>query len=109
MLDGLSEYPQTKWPTWSNDGRSIVFERYNGPYSLLTRLTAADLQVSSFAIGTLPGLSSDGTQVVMKKEDPEKLIPVPGQPRVVRQRDVQAALTERSVLYQLIPGQRIRR
>ena len=44
----------------------------------------------------------------MNKEDPEKLIPVPGQPRAVRQRDVQAALTERSVLYQLIPGQRIR-
>ena len=45
----------------------------------------------------------------MKKEDPEELIPVPGQPRAVSQRDVQAALTERSVLYQLIPGQRIRR
>ena len=61
MLEGLSEYPQTKWPTWSNDGRSIVFNQYNGQDWLLTTLTVADLQVSSFAIGTLPGLSPDGT------------------------------------------------
>jgi hypothetical protein len=62
------EYTQTKWPTWSQDGSSIVFEMNNGQYSLLTSLTLDGSQMSSFAVGTLPGLSPDGTQIVVTQE-----------------------------------------
>lgn len=62
------EYTQTKWPTWSHDGSSIVFEQNNGHYSLLTSLTLDDSQMRSFAIGTLPGLSPDGAQIVVTQE-----------------------------------------
>lgn len=62
------EYTQSKWPTWSHDGRSIVFEMTNGQYSLLTSLALDGSQTSSFAMGTLPGLSPDGTQILVTQE-----------------------------------------
>lgn len=58
-------YTQMKWPTWSNDGKSIIFEMNNGQYSLLTRLIIENAEKRSNAIGTLPSLSPDDTQIVI--------------------------------------------
>ncbi|MFO1001612.1 MAG: DUF1583 domain-containing protein [Planctomycetaceae bacterium] len=68
LEEANEEYTQAKWPTWSQDGRSVVFEMNNGQYSLLTSLALDGSQMSSFAVGTLPGLSPDGTQIVVTQE-----------------------------------------
>ena len=61
-------YTQMKWPTWSQDGKYIVYEMNDGRYSMLTKLTISDSQVRTFAVGTLPSLSPDGSQLLITNE-----------------------------------------
>jgi hypothetical protein len=61
-------FTQMKWPTWSPDGKFVVFEMNDGRYSMLTKLAVDDSKVRSFAVGTLPSLSPDGSQLLITNE-----------------------------------------
>ena len=62
------EYVQMKWPTWSHDGKFIIYEMNNGQYSVLSRITLGDSQKRPLAIGTLPSLSPDGAELVITND-----------------------------------------
>ena len=61
-------FTQMKWPTWSQDGKFIIYEMNDGRYSMLTKLALGDNQARSFAVGTLPSLSPDGSQLLITNE-----------------------------------------
>ncbi len=58
-------YTQMKWPTWSHDGKSIIYEMNNGQFSVLRRTAIENAGTLSLTIGTLPSFSPDGTEIVI--------------------------------------------
>lgn len=68
LADASEVYSQLKWPEWSHDGKSIIYEMNNGQYSLLSQITLSNSQQRSFAIGTLPSLSPDGSEIVITND-----------------------------------------
>ncbi len=82
-----AEYSQTKWPTWSHDGKSIACELNNGQFSILTLITADGENRGSLAIGSLPSFSPDGSQLVIT--NPERgLLIVPSTQSSVGEREL---------------------